>query len=392
MRPRGFSECLRCGWAWGLALAAVVGCMVLPAIGGETLTLSNPRLEPDPVEAYGRLILRMEYAGAKTPVVRLWSRLVREGMQADPTAVELRPEAAVPSGRLFRTWEMGEPGPRTITVFAEDARGGRSAPLELRFTVVEPPRGYEEITYTSDSLKIKGYLYRPAGTGPFPVVVVSHGSRERGELSQPNRYEWLGYRLSRLGYLTFAPERRGYGGSEGEGVVGGAGGYRSLQHGVPGEVKDVLAALDFLKGRPDVDEKRIVLVGKSLGGLVGLLVAAERPELRAVVSLAGGFGIGARMMGPEMVFVEAELKSAARRIQIPTLLMHVENDRIVPAQFSRLVHEGLQKRGVPTVAKIYPPYKVAGKEREGHALFDGVDGFSYFWKDLTTYLADALKP
>ena len=175
-------------------------------------------------------------------------------------------------------------------------------------------------------------------------------------------------------------------------MVGGAGGFKSLQYGVPGEVKDVLAAIDFLKERPDVDGKRIVLVGKSLGGLVSLLVASEPPELRAVVSLAGGFGIGARMMGPEMVFVEGELQSAARRIQIPTLVMHVENDRIVPVQFSRLVHEGLQKRGIPAVAKIYPPFKVAGKEREGHALFDGVDGFSYFWKDLTGYLADALKP
>ena len=308
-------------WARGLALATALLCTATPAAGVETLTLSNLRLEPDPVEAYGRLTLRMEYSGAKAPVVRLWSRSARESSQAELAPTEIRPEAAAPSGKLFRAWEMGEPGPRIITILAEDARGERSPPLELRFTVVEPPRRYEEITYPSDGLKIK-----------------------------------------------------------------------SLQYGVPGEVKDVLAAIDFLKERPDVDGKRIVLVGKSLGGLVSLLVAAERPELRAVVSLAGGFGIGARMMGPEMAFVEGELQSAVRRIQIPTLVMHVENDRIVPVQFSRLVHEGLQKRGVPAVAKIYPPFKVAGKEREGHALFDGVDGFSYFWKDLTGYLADMLKP
>ena len=391
MHPRVSSERPGPRWAWGLALAVALSTPA-PAVGAETLTLSNPRLEPDPVETYGRLTLRMEYSGAKAPVVRLWSRSARESSQAELVPIEIRPEAAAPSGKLFRTWELGEPAPRTISIFAEDARGERSAPLELRFTVVEPPRRLEEVTYLSDGLKIKGHLYRPARAEPFPVVIVSHGSRERGELTQPNRYEWLSYRLARLGYLTFAPERRGYGGSDGEGVVGGAGGFRSLQYGVPGEVKDVLAAIDFLKERPDVDGKRIVLVGKSLGGLVSLLIAAERPELRAVVSLAGGFGIGARMMGPEMAFVEGELQSAVRRIQIPTLVMHVENDRIVPVQFSRLVHEGLQKRGIPAVAKIYPPFKVAGKEREGHALFDGVDGFSYFWKDLTGYLADVLKP
>ena len=31
-------------------------------------------------------------------------------------------------------------------------------------------------------------------------------------------------------------------------------------------------------------------------------------------------------------------------------------------------------------------------EREGHALFDGVDGLFYFWNDLTGFLADALTP
>jgi hypothetical protein len=72
--------------------------------------------------------------------------------------------------------------------------------------------------------------------------------------------------------------------------------------------------------------------------------------------------------------------------------MHAENDRIVPVQFSRMVHEELHHRGVSAVAKIYPPFKVAGKEREGHALFDGVDGFSYSWKDLADFLAEGLKP
>ena len=54
--------------------------------------------------------------------------------------------------------------------------------------------------------------------------------------------------------------------------------------------------------------------------------------------------------------------------------------------------EELRQRGVLAVAKTYPSFKVAGKEREGHALFDGVDGFSSFWNDLTGFLAEALKP
>lgn len=391
MCPRSSTKALRRGWTLALVLVAAL-CAALPATGAGTLTLSNLRLEPDPVEAYGRLTFRVDFTGAQAPVARLWVRLAREGRQGDPVAHEIASGVAPgPSGTLVRWMEMGEPGPRHLSLVIEDSRGEKSAPLELSFRVVEPPRRYEEVTYLSDGLKIKGYLYRPPGPEPFPAIIYSHGSRREEEMARPSRYEWLAYRLARQGYLTFVAERRGYGGSEGKGVVGGAG-PTVLRFGLPGEVKDVLAAIDFLKERPEVDGQRIALVGKSLGGLVSLLAAAERPDLRAVVSLAGGYGFSATTMPSEELFVQTQLQGASRRIQIPTLVMHAENDRIVPVHLSRLVHAELQQRAVPAVAKIYPPFKVAGKERDGHILFDGVDGFPYFWKDFTDFLAGVLKP
>jgi len=35
--------------------------------------------------------------------------------------------------------------------------------------------------------------------------------------------------------------------------------------------------------------------------------------------------------------------------------------------------------------------KVAGKKRDGNALFDEVDGIPYFWKDLADFLDETLK-
>ena len=49
-----------------------------------------------------------------------------------------------------------------------------------------------------------------------------------------------------------------------------------------GEVDDVLAALDFLRKRPDVDPTRLYLGGHSTGGTMALLAAASRPQVRAV--------------------------------------------------------------------------------------------------------------
>jgi dipeptidyl aminopeptidase/acylaminoacyl peptidase len=49
-----------------------------------------------------------------------------------------------------------------------------------------------------------------------------------------------------------------------------------------GEVDDVLAAIDFVRGRADVDPTRIYLGGHSTGATLALLVAASRPRVRAV--------------------------------------------------------------------------------------------------------------
>jgi dipeptidyl aminopeptidase/acylaminoacyl peptidase len=49
-----------------------------------------------------------------------------------------------------------------------------------------------------------------------------------------------------------------------------------------GEVDDVLAAIDFVRARPDVDPTRVYVGGHSTGGTLALLVAASRPQVRAV--------------------------------------------------------------------------------------------------------------
>ncbi len=375
-----------------ISICLLVGWHVLsvPALGAETLALSNLRLEPDPVEAYGRMVMRVDYAGAQAPLGRLWVRVARTGRQVEPVGYEIGKDVGpAPTGTVSRAFEMGEPGPRQLTVVAEDTRGVKSAPLGMRFEVVEPAKRFEELTYLSEGLNIKAYLYRPAGSGPYPSLIYNRGSKSAPrEVAPPLRFEWLGYRVARRGYVVLVAERRGYGGSEGQSVEIGEP-LSARRWSVRAEVRDVLSAMDFLAAQPGVDRKRIALIGKSLGGAVSLLAAAERPEVRAVVSMAGGLGASE---GPGMLYVQEELLGAARRIRAPTLLMHAENDRIVPVQYSRQISDELERQGTRVVTKIYPPFTVEGQEIEGHRLFDRVDGLAVFWKDLTEFLASVFTP
>ena len=52
-----------------------------------------------------------------------------------------------------------------------------------------------------------------------------------------------------------------------------------------GEVDDVLAAVEFLRKRPDVDPTRVYLGGHSTGATTVLLAAASRPSVKAVFAL-----------------------------------------------------------------------------------------------------------
>src|SRR5262249_29410011 len=48
---------------------------------------------------------------------------------------------------------------------------------------------YSEVFYPNGDLSIQAYLYRPEGSGPFPVVIYNHGSRDgRESASVPFRY------------------------------------------------------------------------------------------------------------------------------------------------------------------------------------------------------------
>jgi dipeptidyl aminopeptidase/acylaminoacyl peptidase len=52
-------------------------------------------------------------------------------------------------------------------------------------------------------------------------------------------------------------------------------------------VDDVLAAIALLRSRPEIDAGRIVVAGHSLGAMLAPMIAAERPDLAAIVMLAG---------------------------------------------------------------------------------------------------------
>ena len=147
------------------------------------------------------------------------------------------------------------------------------------------PAGYQGVSFTaSDGLRLHGW-FRPSRNGA--TVLVAHGgnSDRMGALAHARL-------LVRHGYGVLLYDARGRG--ESEGTPSGFGWGLS---------NDVEGALDYLAARADVDPARIGGLGISTGADVLLEVAADHPELAAVVTdgaAAMTWQDGRRIGGPAL--------------------------------------------------------------------------------------------
>src|SRR5207237_1186699 len=136
-------------------------------------------------------------------------------------------------------------------------------------------------------------VYKPEGTGPFPVVIYNHGS-PGGHEREERLFVYVGEMLTHRGYVVIVPERRGYGKADGPTfgeAIGEDRGPRFVAR-VQEETDDVLAVVEFLKALPYADTKRVAVMGWSIGGFVSGLPAGGARGLRVVVVRAGGAHTG----------------------------------------------------------------------------------------------------
>ena len=148
----------------------------------------------------------------------------------------------------------------------------------------QPPFDYriEEVSFVNEKEgnTLTGTLTIPAGEGPFPALVLVSGSgqQNRDEELMNHRPFWvIADYLSRRGVAVLRYDDRGMGGSTGE-VLNAT----SMDFSYDAE-----AAFDFLRNRKEINASRIGILGHSEGGIINFMVAARRPEVAFLVSLAG---------------------------------------------------------------------------------------------------------
>ncbi|MGB8357576.1 MAG: alpha/beta fold hydrolase [Bacteroidales bacterium] len=147
-----------------------------------------------------------------------------------------------------------------------------------------PPYPYkeEEVTFRNniENFDLAGTLTLPEGNGPFAAVVMITGSgqEDRNETVFNHKpFLVIADYLARNGIAVLRYDDRGFGKSKGN-----AANATSLSF-----ADDAAAAVSYLLGRPEINPKKIGLMGHSEGGLIAPIVASKNKNIAFIVSLAG---------------------------------------------------------------------------------------------------------
>ncbi|RJF88623.1 alpha/beta fold hydrolase [Oleomonas cavernae] len=137
----------------------------------------------------------------------------------------------------------------------------------------KPPYKFtrRDVRFDSGDTYCSAWLYLPVGVKRPPIVVLGHGLGAVREM----RLDAFSERFAAAGIATLAFTYRFFGDS---------GGTPRQLMSVTRQLADWEAALDFAKGCPDVDGRRIAVWGSSFGGGHAITVASRHPELAAAVS------------------------------------------------------------------------------------------------------------
>ena len=248
-----------------------------------------------------------------------------------------------------------------------------ASPLTTIFSVDENQRlavaasegRCERVIYRSSGLRVAGFIVRPAGPGPHPVVVwLRGGVREFGKVEQITLLNLK--QLADAGFVVVAPQYRGADGGDGADEFGG------------GDVDDVLALLPLARALPGADIGRMYLLGGSRGAMQGMLAMRRGLPVRAAAFRGGLFDLNATLaFRPELEAVWKALmvdqqdgfdqalqrRSAVRwagELRAPVLIGHGRQDWRARVEDAQAFDQALARAGIEHKLLVY--------EREEHQL------------------------
>ncbi|WP_426225939.1 S9 family peptidase [Pseudarthrobacter sp. DSP2-3-2b1] len=232
-----------------------------------------------------------------------------------------------------------------------------SAGLRTQADLVVP----EELTFNApDGYPVHGWLVRPPGKGPHPVLLNIHGGPFAqftvGLFDEAQVYAAAGYAV-----LMCNPRgSAGYGRDHGLAIKGRFG---------TDDRQDIIAFLDGALAKfPALDSDRLGIMGGSYGGYLTAWTIAHDHRFAAAIVERGfldpvsfegtadiGWYFGHEYLGESPADVAAQSPlHHVDQVRTPTLVIHSENDLRCPLEQGQRYFTALKRRGIETGLLVFP--------------------------------------
>lgn len=225
-----------------------------------------------------------------------------------------------------------------------------------------------------DGLALHGYLTRPVGPPPYPLVVLPHGGPH--EIRDVWEFDWEAELLASRGYAVLQVNFRGSGGY---GLDFQSAGYREWGGKMQDDVTD---ATRWAVAQKLATSDRICIFGASYGGYAALMGAAREPDLyRCAIGYAGVYDLEMMRSTGDIpdsragrVYLDealgddvAQLRSRspthlASSIRAPVFLIHGTADVRVDFEQAQAMKRALERAG--------KRFEWLALSREGHGIYD----------------------
>ncbi len=387
----------RSGWAnyW---LIPVAGGEPRP-LAAESAEQSDARWSPD-----GSQVLFLSMTNGTQSLKVAAAGGAARTIVAPETGVVSRAEWS-PDGRRI-AYQLATPT-KANDLYLVDVAGGSAR----RLTAADPDGSLaanlivpEKISWPNEGLTIHAYLWRPKTLRPgqrAPVIMYVHGG-PTGQFS--DSYYLQAQFFASRGYVVIAPNVRG---SSGYGKRFEDANNRDWGHG---DLRDVLAGVEWAKRQPYVNPGKIGITGISYGGMMTMYAISFAPGVFQAAISGSGYGDVRDFHGIVPVFQHTQLlnyelgpwpstpevdsiyrrSSAILKVQdatAPAFLIHGYGLNVLDTDYAAWKYaRALAQQGKLVEYKKYPgeTYYVYGRENYQEMLGDMLEFFDRYLKDNST--------